>query len=380
MNIAWKSSALHRVTWLNDIPTHYLVGLEAIISLAIALIISLTLYIVYWRLVPRLEKSHRVWDDAFVRAIHMPLQFLTWILGVTYSIAAFGGSFPKMNIMRTADNTRSITLIIVIIWCVLRFIRLLEVELLKADTTQKGRRFNKAKAFAIGRLLRIIVAILGILILLQAVGVPISTLIAFGGAGTLIIGFGAKDIVANFFGGLMVYTDRPFSVGDWISSPDRNIEGTVEAIGWRLTRVRTFDRRPLYIPNATFLTVSVLNPSRMLNRRITATIGVRYADAANLRPIRDDITAMLKNHAGIDTQQTLFVRLSELGDSSINFQIYTFTKTTDWLQFLAIQEEVLLNIIDIITQHGAQIAFPTRTLEIAQDIPFRVTSENKVNI
>ena len=91
--------------------------------------------------------------------------------------------------------------------------------------------------------------------------------------------FAAKDLLANFFGGLTIYLDRPFAVGDWIRSPDREIEGTVERIGWRLTLIRTFDKRPLYIPNAVFTTIAVENPSRMHNRRIYETIGIRYDDA-----------------------------------------------------------------------------------------------------
>ena len=103
---------------------------------------------------------------------------------------------------------------------------------------------------------------------MQALGYSISGVLAFGGIGGIAVGFAAKDLLANFFGGLMIYLDRPFSVGDWIRSPDKNIEGTVEEIGWRLTRIRTFDKRPLYVPNSTFTQISVENPSRMLNRRI----------------------------------------------------------------------------------------------------------------
>ena len=87
----------------------------------------------------------------------------------------------------------------------------------------------------------------------------------------------------------MIYLDRPFSVGDWIRSPDKEIEGTVEDIGWRLTRIRTFDKRPLYIPNSIFASISVENPSRMSNRRIYEKIGIRYDDVSKMNTIVTEV-------------------------------------------------------------------------------------------
>jgi hypothetical protein len=97
-----------------------------------------------------------------------------------------------------------------------------------------------------------------------------------GGIGVVALGFAAKDMFANLFGGRMIYLDRPFSVGGWIRSRDREIEGTVEPIGWRLTLIRTFDQRPLYLPNAVFTTIAVQNLSRMTNRRSDERISERH--------------------------------------------------------------------------------------------------------
>lgn len=159
--------------------------------------------------------------------------------------------------------------------------------------------------------------------------------------------------------------DRPFVVGDWVRSPDKNIEGTVEHIGWRLTRIRTFDKRPLYVPNATFSTISLENPSRMTHRRIQETIGVRYDDIAQVRAIADGVKRMLIDHDEIDDDQTLIVNLNQFGGSSVNLLVYTFTKTTIWVKFHEVKQDVLLKIAEIIEQHGAEIAFPTTTLHVA---------------
>lgn len=164
----------------------------------------------------------------------------------------------------------------------------------------------------------------------------------------------------------MVYLDRPFSVGDWIRSPDKNIEGTVENIGWRTTRIRTFEKRPIYVPNSTFMSLTVENPSRMTHRRINENIGVRYCDAGKIENILREVKQMLIDHDDLDTDQTLIVNFNMFGPSSLDFFIYTFTKTTNWIEFHQVKQNVLLEVMRIIEANGAEIAFPTRTLYMAE--------------
>ena len=108
---------------------------------------------------------------------------------------------------------------------------------------------------ALSKLGRFSVVIIAALVILQTLGFSISGVLAFGGIGGIAMGFAAKDMLANFFGGLTIYLDRPFTVGEWIRSPDKAIEGTVEYIGWRHTRVRAFNKNPIYVPNALFTTI-----------------------------------------------------------------------------------------------------------------------------
>ena len=215
---------------------------------------------------------------------------------------------------------------------------------------------------ALAKLGYMVVGIAGVLTLLQSLGLSISGLMAFGGMGGIAVGFAAQDLLANFFGGLFIYTDRPFSVGDWIRSPDRNIEGTVEKIGWRVTQIRTFDKRPLYIPNAIFSQIAVENPSRMSNRRIKETIGIRYDDAGKMAKIIELTKEMLLAHSDIDTSKTLIVNFNAFASSSLDFFIYTFTKTTNWVDYHQIKQDVLLKVLDIIEGQGAECAFPTSTV------------------
>ncbi|MFU8877537.1 MAG: mechanosensitive ion channel family protein, partial [Wenzhouxiangellaceae bacterium] len=217
----------------------------------------------------------------------------------------------------------------------------------------------------LGRIVRIAVVLTSVLTVLGILEIPISGLLAAGGVGGIAIGLAARDLLANFFGGLMVFMDRPFSVGDWVRSPDREMEGVVEKIGWRITTIRKFDRRPMYVPNATFTTITVENPSRMTHRRIFEHVGVRYDDFAQLRAIVDDIREMLLAHEDLATDETTtMVHFDRFGASSLDIMVYCFTRTVVWAEYHQVREDVLIRIGEIIEGHGASIAFPTRTLKI----------------
>lgn len=212
------------------------------------------------------------------------------------------------------------------------------------------------------RVAQVAVLLLAALLCLSAYGVDITGIVALGGIGGIIIGLAAKDILANLFGGLMIFLEHPFAVGDWIIcyAGGTRIEGTIEMIGWRVTRVRTFDKRALYVPNALLSTNPVENPQRMTHRRIYETIGVRYCDAARMHEIILRVRRMLQEHDEIDSSQTLIVNFDHFSPSSLDFFIYTFTHTTDWIRFHEVKQDVLLRVIGIIHELGADCAFPTR--------------------
>lgn len=126
--------------------------------------------------------------------------------------------------------------------------------------------------------------------------------------------------------------------------PDRNIEGTVLEIGWRTTKIMTFQNRPLYVPNYIFSTICVENPGRTRNWRIKTSIGILCEDVDKLKVIVGQIRDMLKKNDNIDQSQTLLVNFNQIGDFSLNILVYCFTKTTVWSEWLQIQEDVYLEI------------------------------------
>lgn len=312
----------------------------------------------------QLKKTKNIWDDILLDSARRPIVFMVWLLGASLAVDVIDIKTGTI-LLDIIGPLRKVAVIVLIGWFLVRFIRSAEKALIDPDGIDTS--LDATTISAMGKLLRLSLIITVALVVLQTFGYSISGVLAFGGIGGLAVGFAAKDLLANFFGGLMIYLDRPFKVGDWVRSPDQNIEGTVEDIGWRLTRIRTFDKRPLYVPNATFTSISVENPSRMTNRRIYETIGVRYCDIKTVKVIIDDIRQMLRNHPEIDQRQTLIVNLNKFAPSSLDFFVYTFTKTTNWVRFHEIKEEILLKIMEIIESHGAEAAFPTTTVHLVTD-------------
>jgi MscS family membrane protein len=189
-------------------------------------------------------------------------------------------------------------------------------------------------------------------------------LIAVGSVSGAALAFASKDLVSNWFGGIMLYLDKPFKVGDWIRSPDREIEGTVEYIGWRITKIRTFNKRPLYVPNAAFNNIAVQNPSRMTHRRIKETIGVRYDDIKQVNALVAGIESYLRASELIAQDQIIIVNLNSFGASSVDILVYCMTLTTDWKTFHVHKQTVLLDIANLVEEHQCEFAYPTQRLQV----------------
>ena len=351
-------------------------------QILLVLVLALIAGAVVKRILAGLEKqsakTSTVWDDAMLEAARRPLLVLITLFAAVFILEIAVTQLQQFQLQQAGpmffttqagsffDAVREIVVILLLAWFLLRFTNGVEqrlLEQLKAEPDQVQTRIDPTTLHALVRLLRLVIVIAAVLVVLPTFGVEITAVLAFGGIGGIAVGFAAQDLLANFFGGLLIYLDRPFAIGDWIRSPDREIEGTVEKIGWRLTIVRTFDKRPLYVPNSVFNKLSLENPSRMSHRRIYETFGIRYRDAARMDVIVEDVKTMLRAHEEIDTSQTMIVNFNHCAPSSLDFFVYTFTKTTNWIRFHEIKQDVLLRIMAIVHSHDADLAFPTTTID-----------------
>ncbi len=336
---------------------------QVIFAFLLLLFAHLLIRLIFARLVQKTAKSRKVWDEALIYALRLPVLFIVWLSGLM-GIADLAELDARVVTFRVLSHTHDLLVMAMISWAVIRFVRRLEEILLDPYVRDIDTRFDATTVITLSKLVRLMVFFIVGLLALQSMGYSLSGILAFGGVGGVAIGFASKDLLANFFGGVMISMDRPFKVGDWIASPDKDIEGTVEYIGWRLTRIRTFDLRPLYVPNSVFATISIVNPSRMLNRRIKEIVGVRYKDARVVADLLGDVRSFLASLPELDLDQRTMVNFVDFGASTLNVQIYCFTRTCDWARYLLVKEEVLLNVIRIIHEHGAELAFPTRTVQL----------------
>ncbi|MEM9397890.1 MAG: mechanosensitive ion channel family protein [Pseudomonadota bacterium] len=316
------------------------------------------------RLATLAQRTEQQWDDAFVLALRSPARLAWWLLFLSLLFALL----PTLEFLQpVATRILNASMVLLVPWFLHRLIASFEEQIILTRFPD-GASVDKATVRSTARLLRVSLWLVTALMVLQTLGVSVSGLLAFGGIGGIAVGFAAKDLLANFFGGLGIHMDRPFTIGDWIRSPDRSIEGTVEDIGWRVTRIRTFDKRPLYVPNSIFGQIAIENPSRMQNRRIYESFGLRYEDSKVLSEVIEAIRAMLVEHADIDTSQTVIVNFESFGASSLDCFLYCHTKTVNWVEFHAVKQDVLLKLLAIVHASGADIAFPTRTVQLDQPL------------
>ena len=303
-----------------------------------------------------------IWDDLLIFSVRKPIRIAVWVFGVNFAALVVAQSTDTDSWLNPIQSINKVGLIVLLMWGMMSFIGGFKTRL--CNDKYMDKPLDPTTARVMSKLIQVAIGITGALIIMQALGYSVSGVLAFGGVGGIAIGFAARDLLANFFGALMIYLDKPFKIGDWIRSPDKEIEGVVEDIGWRSTRIRTFDKRLLYVPNSAFNQISLENPSRMSHRRIYETIGLRYEDVGKMPIIIAEVKSMLEEHPEIDQSQTMIINFNQFNASSIDFFIYVFTKTTNWIHFHNVKEQVLLSVADIIASHGGEIAFPTSTIHL----------------
>lgn len=348
---------------INLIPQQLQLGLLVILATIMAVI---ALLIVYKILLLRLRPDGLL--TMLVAKSCWPIILLIAYLGLKRGLDELWQAEVLKN-AATFSLFDSIPVAIALGWIVIKCVNAIEVAGTAKESTTSTIKLPKfiyrstlRERQIIFRSFRVASWVLIGMFMLKAFGVDLATLLAFGGAGGIVIGLAAKEILGDSMSGLVIEWADELEIGDWIKVRNTDIEGVVEKFTPRTTLIRTFDKRPLYVPN-TILTSNVIeNAQRMTHRRIYEYMGLRYSDIDKMEPVLQDVKAMLKEHPGIDSQNTLLVAFDRYGESSLDFYIYCLTSTTDWIESVQIKESILLKIAKIVKEHDADFAFPTRTL------------------
>ena len=304
------------------------------------------------------KRSQSTLDDSILEVVQKPLAWGMIILGfnVSFSFMEFSASFTQ-----TISSTMHTLVIVLIGWLLYRIIKLFEEshELI-------SKRFRTDNGVTLAKLLlsvlKAIVLILTGMNILATWGINITGFVASLGLVGMAFALAAKDTASNFFGSMVLFTDQPFKVGDWIKTPE--VEGTIETIGVRSTKVRTFARALVSVPNGNLANAAILNWSEMNKRQIKMTLGLTYnTTASQMRTILEEMRTLLKNDADIH-QETIYIHFTEFQDSALGIFCYFFTKTTNWGEYMAVRERINLELMEIVEKNGAGFAFPSQSLYI----------------
>ncbi|MBY9067360.1 mechanosensitive ion channel family protein [Hyphomonas sp. WL0036] len=307
--------------------------------------------------------SHTKVDDALVHAISLPLRVIPVVIGIYASIQILN---VDPQIENFANKLMQSVVTLTVFWSLSRAVRMLEYVMSGLKNSLSG----PAVDWMIKALQFILIA-LGLGAVAQQWGIAVAPLLAGLGVFGIAVGLGAQDLFRNLISGLLIIGEKRFVPGEWILV-DGVVEGTVVRINFRSTLVRRFDQSPVYVPNSKLADAAVTNFSRMTHRRIRWAVGVEYSTSVDqLKNIRQELEDWLMNDDRIakPPEVALFVRVDAFNASSIDFLIYTFTKTTNWGEWLKIKEEFAYAVMDIIERNGAAFAFPSQTIYMNQEDP-----------
>lgn len=298
-------------------------------------------------------------DDMAVAAIFSPLGLILPVVGVYLAARTLLVVHPTW--MELLDKGFRITTIFVLTWTMFQMLDALAVFLGELTHRTKSKLDDQLIPL-LRKAAKTFLVILAFILTAQNLGYSVSGLIAGLGIGGLALAMAAKDTLANLFGSLMILIDRPFYVGDWITF--KGGDGVVEEIGLRSTRVRTFSKTVVSIPNAALANATVENHSLMPKRRIKFTLGVTYdSTVEQVESLVSNIENYLKGNSDID-QEFMLVKFTTFNESSLDLFIYCFTVTTDWTLHLSVKQDVNLKVMGLVEELGMGIAFPTQTVHL----------------
>lgn len=209
---------------------------------------------------------------------------------------------------------------------------------------------------AVSKIFTVIICIIVAFLLNDMTGLSLTTLLAFGGVGGLAIAFASQEIVSNFFGGFMIHMTRPFLLGEAVSMPTQNIEGTVEEIGWYQTRIRSTAKAAVYVPNSLFSKALLINKSRMTHRLIDDSILVQVTPLGSLSVLIQDIDAYLAKHPRLDHSEWAGARIRSLQGPVCELGLYGLTKAPTIDDFYHIRDGVLLHVAELVASRGGQLS------------------------
>lgn len=302
----------------------------------------------------RFLAKNEFWQLSLVSTVCLPIRVFLWFTAILIIADILCSAYSGIKCF-DINHLAEMGILTVLGWFLFRWKNQWVAEMKTLSEDHKVA-WTPTQLDLVNKLSTIIISVVIGISLLEASGRDVQTILAFGGIGGLVIAFASQQVIANFFGGMMIYVTRPFSIGENIILPERKIEGMIEEIGWYMTRLRNVEKRPVYIPNSIFTQTFVVTHSRMSHQLIKEVISIRQEDLVVLTKILDDIISVLEKHPKIDQNQKKKAFLIALAPSSLDIEISAYVAVRHNAEFDSIRQSILLEVGQIIQKHGAQVA------------------------
>jgi len=294
--------------------------------------------------------------------IEKPLELAIMLLGI-YISSFFLAESKQLEEFLT-HLYRSF-IIVILTWVFYRAVDIFR-GIIEENTARLSYELGSSLIKLISTILKVFMVIMSMIAVMNEWGFNTTQIIAAFSVLSVGISISAQDTIKNFWASLVLFFDKPFKVGDWITIS--GVDGVVEDIGIRSTKVRTFEKSVITVPNGVMANANIQNWDRRPKRRVKMNLGLSYSTTPEqIEQILNDIRTYLKNNDKIHQEQIL-IYFTEFGDSSLNIMCYFFTKSTVWAEWLEAREEAYLEFMKIVKRNGSSIAFPSQSIYI-ESIP-----------
>ncbi|SFV67490.1 Potassium efflux system KefA protein / Small-conductance mechanosensitive channel [hydrothermal vent metagenome] len=302
------------------------------------------------------KHSATFYDDKVISALKEPVRFAFIVIALhVFFLLTFKETPFIVKILDTL-------IIYTVFWAILAVTEALR-GLIYSATGKFNKDLSKEMGNFILTILKILIGGIGLGVMLKVWGVNVTALIASLGLGGLAFALAAKDTAANLFGSFALLADKSIRIGEWVKIG--SVEGVVEDVGMRTTKIRSFQKSLITVPNQVVANTPIENFSRRGIRRIKMDIGLTYGTTSTqITKIVSDIKSMLMENEGIAQNESLMVNFTAFGDSALDIFIYAFAHTANWAKYLEIREDIHLKIMQIVEENGSGFAFPSQSIYV----------------
>lgn len=312
------------------------------VFLVIALHIAIKKGFSFYRSLMKKKEKPSSLDQIFEK----PLLYLLWTYAIFYGIIALLQE-------EWLSKIRDLSLTGILLFSFFRWKTQVEKQW---ELFEKQKNIDPGLFLTVNKFLTACAVLAALMTTLHILGVNVLPLLAFGGVGAAMVGFAAKDVIANFFGGCMLYLFRPFVVGEEIVIQKENLQGVVETIGWYLTTLRDKDKRAVYLPNALFSQALVINCSRMTHRKIEETFFIESAHLEKMSALTSALKMALSTLSISDRKLAKIATLERIENNTLGITIELYTTQVHLEDYRIAKQQALLTVLEVLRKHQIPLA------------------------